>query len=92
MSKENKVPYWLKGGVIGAGIGLVSMLLVPVCASCEVFLQPVAWFVSFLAGELGLFFISYFPLAFLVFPVVVIVVWFIIGSIAGAAVGLLKKK
>ena len=96
--KWKQFPYWLKGGVIGGGVTLVSVILF---YSCLLF---VGWQVNFVC--LPFLFVSpMFPFIDLFdnnpflhtlprfsFEVLGIIIWFIIGALIGAFVDYIKSR
>ncbi|MCR4334776.1 MAG: hypothetical protein NUV47_03575 [Patescibacteria group bacterium] len=92
---NKKMPYWLKGGVIGGGVAFVFYLLVSFCFDyfCLVFyivspIYPVIFLLNLLAPVFGYSWIF----AEVYAPILSIPIWFIIGSLIGAIVGYIKKK
>ena|SRR5436190_22972795 len=88
-----KWPYWLRGGVIGGGIALVSGLMG--CGEptllCYIFSAPslplfplYPFFIAVMAAHPAL--ATFFMLA------TVVILWFLLGSILGLLIGLVKNK
>ncbi len=89
-------PYWLRGGVIGGGIILLSTLATPVfCNSpnivCVLFEIPILPIYPLLALLFPLFNSLPLELYSLFFSATIIILWFIIGSILGIFVGYIKR-
>lgn len=86
-----KWPYWLRGGVIGGGVAILSAALSDVCANifseslnlvCLLFVLP--WIPFW-----------YLPITLLpttIFSIIGIVTWFIVGALAGSVFDSIKKK
>ncbi|MBI2888946.1 MAG: hypothetical protein HYY10_03420 [Candidatus Liptonbacteria bacterium] len=92
-----KWPYWLRGGVIGGGIAIISAALTELCAS-----QIPSLGYSSLGFECLPLAIPWIPLwpalwalkiqntATLFF--IGVVIWFFLGSLIGTLVGYIKKR
>ncbi len=96
MKSWKQWPYWLKGGLVGGGIATLFALLFDLCTSgvmgdigygCVYFLAfqffPLTWFSNFMGSLWNLYYPSLWE---------GIVVWFIIGSLIGLLVDILKKR
>ncbi|MCR4334778.1 MAG: hypothetical protein NUV47_03585 [Patescibacteria group bacterium] len=95
---NKKMPYWLKGGVIGGGVLIVSYILSTSCLylftssdswglECLLFSIPSIPIINILLS----FPSSYSFSSLLIFSIE-LVIWFLIGSLIGAIVGYIKKK
>ena len=90
-------PYWLKGGAIGAGITVASIVLVYGCDFVDTSSNSFVCLIPLVVGPLFPFAwlmdnnpqLSNLPVFFL--PVIALVSWFIVGSIIGWFVGYLKS-
>lgn len=88
---------WLKGGLIGGGIGiLISMLELIywyICSNCS---EVVGWLTIFLALPLYIFFgessIGNFFIEFVITNLTIILDLFIIGTLIGFVIGKIKSK
>ncbi len=93
-------PYWLRGGVIGGGVALVSAILSRLCGflfvtqgygglGLECFPFSIPWipFLFTLPGSLWIF-----ELPSVVYLSIGIIIWFLVGSLVGALVGYIKIK
>ena len=91
-----KWPYWVRGGVIGGGIALLSAGLTDLCEylvvvpgytglglECLPFAAP--WVPFWFLGNTT-------SLSTTVYTAVGVVIWFIFGSFIGQLVGIIKKK
>jgi len=86
-------PYWLKGGVVGGGVGFFSVLLSPlfcstlglICFVLSIPTLPLFPFVETLALLSN-------QLLLIVIPIITTIAWFILGSILGWLVKSLKSK
>lgn len=93
-------PYWLRGGVIGGGVTVVSVALFYSCTLLDtthgsflclpfLFISPMFPF-AILFDELGPIF--QYQLPFILMPVISIISWFIIGSFFGVLIGYIKSR
>ena len=93
-------PYWLKGGVIGGGVTIISVALFYSCTLLDtshgsflclpfLFISPMFPF-AILFDKLDQIF--QYQLPFILLPVVSIVSYFIIGSLVGSLIGYIKSK
>ena len=91
----NRTPYWLRGGMIGGGVALLSVFLTNLCDylivtqglgfECLPFSIPLIpltplWEIDYLTPLSGNF-----------FEIIAVIIWFILGSILGAIVRILKR-
>src|SRR5690349_9206961 len=97
----NKWPYWLKGGVIGVAITVLSMAFVYSCElktapgsgssfDCNIFIIFNPTLIPFA------FFYDMYPNAhnipFIIFPIASVLLWFGIGALLGARHGWKQSK
>ena len=95
-----KLPYWLKGGIIGGGVTLVFVGLAYACPffspndgwGCAFsFYIPLIPFFPLLDNmEIVRSFVQAIPFALL--PILYIAIWFTVGSLVGFFVGYIKSK
>ncbi len=97
--KWKQFPYWLKGGMIGGGVTLVSVILFYSCvlfvAGRQVnfvclpflFVSPMFPFIDLFDNNPFLRTLPRFS-----FEVLGIIIWFIIGALIGAFVDYIKSK
>lgn len=100
MSFWKKIPYWLKGGIIGGGVTLIFVGLAYTCPffspddgwGCAFsFYIPLIPFLPLLDNmEIARSFFQAIPFALL--PIFYVVMWFIIGSLIGVVAGYIKSK
>ncbi len=90
-------PCWLKGGVIGIGIGiLISILEIIYWYTCSNCSEVIGWLTMFLALPLYIFFgdssINNFFIEFVITNLTIILDLFIIGTLIGLIVGKINSK
>ena len=91
-------PYWLKGGTIGGGVTLVFVILLYTCifsisdggflCLVPIFISPM-FPVAYYFDSVNAFYNGSIP--FVALPVVSVLLWFIVGSLIGKIVGIVKK-
>ncbi|MDO8590679.1 MAG: hypothetical protein Q7R65_01735 [bacterium] len=90
-------PYWLKGGVIGGGITIISIIIVYSCGLFDsdyfclvpLFFSPMYLVVALLDNLESFFNIT---ISFEIWMLISVVIWFAIGSFIGSLVGFIKSK
>ncbi len=88
-----KWPYWVRGGVIGGGVALLSTVVSFLVCSSPDLLCTVLSFQTFPLLPLVPFTINIPNDLFSAFVVIgSTVVWFLIGAILGGVIGRLEKK
>ncbi|KKU58632.1 MAG: hypothetical protein UX81_C0020G0016 [Parcubacteria group bacterium GW2011_GWA2_47_12] len=100
MKSWKQWPYWLRGGVIGGGVALLTIIATPVfcsspnivCVFFEIPILPIYPLLALLFPFFDSFSLELHHSYFSFFSTVVMISWFIVGSILGALIGYIKKS